>query len=139
MRIEGVQRRFIKFALRRMYWRSPQRLTSYERRCRLIQLETLQRRRELAKALLVADLLTARVDCPALLQKLGILIRVRSSRNDTLLHVPFRRTNYSANTAIIGLQRAFNKVSTCFDFDVSRGTLKRLFRASLLTHFSEII
>jgi len=104
-----------------------------------MQLETLQRRRELAKALITADIITSRIDCPVILQHLHFLIRIRASRNETMLHVPFRRTNYSAHTAVIGLQRAFNKVSSIFDFDASRDTLKTKFLVELKRHFPEMI
>ena len=66
-RIENVQRRFIRFALRRLPWRDPLRLPSYESRCRLIDLGTLQLRRDTARAMIVADLLIGQIDCAVLL------------------------------------------------------------------------
>ena len=57
VRIESVQRRFLRFALRRLPWRNRFRLPSYESRCRLIHLETLQTRRNIARAMFAADML----------------------------------------------------------------------------------
>ena len=62
-RIENIQCRFIRYALHRLSWRDPLRLPSYESRCRLISLDTLQVRRDTARAMVVADLLTGQIDC----------------------------------------------------------------------------
>lgn len=63
-RIEKVQRRFIRFALRRLPWNNPLQLPRYEARLMLIGLDTLATRRNLSRATLVADILMARTDCP---------------------------------------------------------------------------
>lgn len=130
-RIESVQRRFIRYALRRLPWRDPQQLPSYEHRCQLIRMDTLATRREAAKALVVADLLTNRIDCPPLLADIQIQARSRVLRTSSLLRIPHRRTVYAANSGIIALQRAFNRVSSAFDFDISRDTLRRHFLLEL--------
>ena len=126
-RIETVQRRFIRFALRRLPWSDPFRLPSYEQRCRLIDLDTLQSRRDVIRALFVSDLLTARIDCPWILERLDIQVQPRALRHNSFLRVPLRRTNYSAYNAITGLQRNFNRFVFCFDFNVCRNVLKKLF------------
>ena len=79
-RVENVQRRFIRFALRLLPWRDPFRLPSYESRCRLISLETLDARRNTARALTISDMLTSRIDCPELLQQLNLQARSRVLR-----------------------------------------------------------
>jgi len=127
LRIEAVQRRFTRFALRHATWPESQQPPSYELRCQNLQLDTLQVRRDVSRALLVADLLTSRIDCPSLLERISLFARPRALRNNTLLRIPFRRTNYGANGAINGLQRIFNQVLAGFDFMLSRFTIKRNF------------
>lgn len=126
-RIESVQRRFVRFALRLLPWRDPHRLPSYASRCQLIDLDALDVRRNVARALVVSDVLTSRIDCPALLQRLNILARTRTLRNSVFLWLPIRRTNYGLHGAITGLQRVFNRVAFLFDFNLSRDLVKNKF------------
>lgn len=132
-RIESVQRRFIRFALRRLPWRDPLRLPSYRSRCQLIDLESLQVRRNVARAMVIADLLQGRMNCPALLQSVDLYVRPRALRNNVMLRPwlrpPLRRTVYGQQSAITGLKRAFNNVASVFDFNLSRETIKRKFKA----------
>lgn len=123
-RIESIQRRFVRFALRRLPWRQPLNLPPYESRCQLLHLDTLQLRRDLARAMMTSDILTARIDCPELLGLISLRAPARHLRNNIALHTPLRRSNYSANGAIIGLQKVFNRVSSVFDFHLSRDVLR---------------
>ena len=53
-RLESIQRRFVRYALRLLPWRQPQQLPPYEDRCQLMHLDTLQLRRDLSRALTVS-------------------------------------------------------------------------------------
>lgn len=131
LRIESIQRRFVRFALRLLPWHDPLRLPSYENRCRLISMDTLSTRRDVAKAVLVSDILQGRVDCPYILQQINLYVQPRLLRNNALLRPRTSRTNYGMNSAITGLQRVFNRVATDFDFNVSRDLLRYRFSNSL--------
>lgn len=133
-RIEAVQRRFIRFALRRLPWNNPHQLPSYESRCQLIGLDTLHVRRDLARALIVSDVLMAKTECPVILENINLQVQPRALRNHVFLRVPFRRTNYGCNLAVIGLQRLFNKVASGFDFHYSRSAVRQNF-ISLIRNF----
>lgn len=126
-RIESVQRRFIRFALRLLPWRDPHRLPSYESRCQLIHLDSLAVRRNAARVTAVADLLTSRIDCPSLLGELNLQARSRVLREGAFFRIPLEAANYSAHGSIIGFQRTFNRVASIFDFNVSRDVLKKQF------------
>lgn len=126
-RVESIQRRFIRFALRRLPWRDPFQLPSYESRCQLIDLELLRSRRDTSRALFIADTLQGRVDCPSILEKINVNVRPRALRNSAMLRPAHHRTNYSMHGAINGLQRVFNRVSSVFDFNLTRETLRRSF------------
>ena len=101
--------------------------TRYEDRCQLLHLSTLQVRRKTARAMTVANVLAARVDCPDILRQINLNAPSRTLRRVPSMHLPFRRTNYSSNSAIIGLQRALNRVSSVFDFHLSVGVLRYKF------------
>lgn len=127
-RIEAVQRRFIRFALRRLPWSNPFSLPSYESRCQLIQLETLTIRRNVARALFVSDVFTSRIECQVLLNSIQLQVQPRTLRNRSFLQIPLRRTNYGSYGAIVGLLRLFNRVADYFDFHLSREAIKRNFK-----------
>lgn len=128
-RIESVQRRFLRYALRRLPWTNPFRLPSYENRCHLIHLEPLSVRRDTARALLVADIMQSRIDCPDLLERINLYVQPRALRNNLMLRLPLQRTNYSMFGGISGLQRLFNRVAVLFDFNASRTLLRGRFSA----------
>ncbi|KXJ79121.1 hypothetical protein RP20_CCG002271 [Aedes albopictus] len=126
-RIESVQRRFIRYALRRLPWRDPLRLPSYERRCQLIDLQPLRVRRDVCRALTVADTLQGRIDCDSILRQVNINVQPRLLRNSSMLRLPLRRNNYGIRSALLGLQRIFNRVASVFDFHLTRNVIKRRF------------
>ena len=128
-RLESVQRRFLRFALRKLPWTDPFRLPSYKSRLQLIHLEPLSVRRDTTRALLVADILQGRIDCPVLLQQVNINVLPRALRNNSMLRMPIQRTNYSMFSAIGGLQRLFNRVSALFDFNLTRQLLRQRFNS----------
>lgn len=127
-RIEKIQRRFLRFALRRLPWRDPIRLPRYEDRCRLIDLDPLRIRRDVCRALTVADIFQGRIECQALLEQLDINVQPRLLRNNAMFRIPFRRNNYGLNNAMTGLQRLFNRVAAVFDYHLPREALRRNFK-----------
>lgn len=124
-RIEKIQRKFIRYALRHLPWADSHNLPSYESRCKLIHLDLLSVRRDVAKACFVSDLLTSHIDCPSLLNQLNINIRRRPLRTHAFLFIDGSRTNYGSNEPVRSMCRVFNRCYSVFDFSVSRA-LNRL-------------
>jgi hypothetical protein len=69
-RIERIQEKFIKHALRQFRWNVNLDLLPYENRCRVLVMDTLKKRRDVARVLLVFDLLSGKIDSPKLLSHL---------------------------------------------------------------------
>ena len=126
-RSENVQRRFIRYALRRLPCRDPLRLPSYESstHCKFNGIPPM----------VMADLLTRQIDCAALLGFVNLQARSRMLRGGSLLRIPYGRRNYTTNAAMTGLQRAFNRVNSVFDFHVSRDVLRTRIRMFLSANF----
>lgn len=61
--IEAIQRKFIRFALRHLRWNNPHNLHSYRSSCKLINLNLLEDRRNVAKCCFIGDLLQGNIDC----------------------------------------------------------------------------
>lgn len=123
-RIEAVQRRFVRYALAHLAWRDPINLPPYEERCKLINIETLSRRREKAGALFIAKVLHGDIDSPGILQNLNFHVPSRQLRSSLFFSLPFRRTNYGQNEPLRRLCQIFNKCSHLFDFNVSVACFK---------------
>lgn len=130
-RIESIQRKFIRFALRHLRWRDPLNLPSYRSRCLLINLESLEARRNVAKACFIGDLLQGNIECSTLLSMLNINTRRRNLRAHSFLNIPAARTNYGQHEPVRSMCRIFNRCYSVFDFNVSRVTNKCSFRRVL--------
>lgn len=111
-RIEGVQRKFVRYALRNLPWNDRNNLPSYVDRCKLIHLDLLSVRRDVAKACFVSDLLNSNVDCPELLSQLNVNIRRRALRSNDFLQIDRSRTNYGMNDPVKSMCRVF---VACFE------------------------
>ena len=73
-RIEAIQKKFVRYALRYLPWRDPLNLPPYEDRCRLLGIQPLEFRRRAAQAVFAAKFLTNNIDCPSLLCLLFLLL-----------------------------------------------------------------
>ena len=127
----SVQRKFSRYALRHVSQLDPLNQPSYEERCATLGLDLLSVRRNVAKALFIADLLNSSIDCPEILEQVNFHIRLRTLRSHQFLRVPRALTNYGRNEAVTSMCRVFNSCYEHFDFNLSRDTLRRLF----LNHF----
>lgn len=123
-RVESVQRKFVKYAQRHITWPDPLNPPSYAERCKMLNLDPLSVRRDVAKAVFVADLLQSSIDCPAVLQLININTRRRVLRNHSFLTVRRALTNYGHNEPVSSMCRIFNLCSDHFDFDLSRDKIK---------------
>jgi hypothetical protein len=73
-RIERIQEKFIKHALRQFRWNVNTDLPPYENRCRVLVMDTLKKRRDIARVLLGFDLLSGKIDSPKRLSQLNLSV-----------------------------------------------------------------
>lgn len=124
IRIERVQKSFIRFALRHLPWNDPVHLPAYPERCQLIDLELLSARRLKLQRLVIFDIVQNNVDCSDLLLQVSLNVPQRQLRYSALIAVPAHRTCYGHNNPLSSCLRAFNNVSDLFDFNVSKNCFK---------------
>ena len=117
LRIERIQKRFLRIALRNLPWRNPLDLPPYSDRCQLLDLDTLERRRKIQRAMLIAKVLNGEIDSPWLLSRLNIRAPLRTLRNDTLLQPVSHRTTYGFHEPITACVRMFNLVDDLYVFN----------------------
>jgi hypothetical protein len=136
-RIESVQKQFLLFALRRLPWSDPFILPHYEDRLRLLNMETLEKRRKLFSCLLIFDILRDRILAPELKSMVSVRQYCRATRWATNSDVPVRLvvpitgTVYEANDPLIRGCRLFNSIANCYDSKCSRETFKARIRARI--------
>ena len=116
LRIERVQKRFIRLALRDLPWRDPVNLPPYPERCRLIGLDTLERRRKIQQAVFVAKVLNGEIDSPRILSMLNFRAPQRSLRSAGLLQPRMHRTVFGFNEPLDACIRTFSLVEDLFEF-----------------------
>lgn len=127
-RIESIQKQFLIYALRRLpspnrnsYVREP-----YRNRLLLLNLQSLDRRREIACAVFGRDVLCSRVDCPELLGKFSIYVPQKSLRlRPGFLRIPFCSNNHNSTDPSLKVLIALDKCFNSFDFNISRELFKK--------------
>lgn len=124
LRIEAVQRRFIRFALRGLPWSDPNNLPPYMDRLRLINVQSLEIRRKIADTLFVHQLLSGNIDCPALLQTISFNTNPRNLRSVPVFRLKAHRTDYGSNEPMCRMLRIVNDIPNIFDFHLSKLGLK---------------
>ena len=93
-RIERVQRKFIKFALRSLNYLES---VHYPSKCLFIGLRTLEYRRIFQSSVLVFDIINGNIDCSNLLELIPLYVPPRTLRYIDTFNIPVHRTNYALN------------------------------------------
>lgn len=127
-RIEAVQRKFVKYALRSLPWHDPTNLPRYEDRCRLLGIETLEQRRNNSQAVFIAKILLGELDSPEILNRINRYAPTRVLRQRGFLMLESRNTGYGSHDPIRFMAATFNGVYELFDFNASAERFKRRLR-----------
>lgn len=118
-RIESVQKKFVRRALRTLHWNDPENLPPYEDRCLLLGIDTLENRRSVSQAMFVVKLLKNEVDSSALLADLNIYAPERPLRRRDFFLLGTRNSLYGQHDPVRFMMAKFNSVSHLFDFNTS--------------------
>lgn len=129
-RIENIQHKFTRFAIRYLDWdyeNNPR--PSYETRCKMIDIETLERRRFNANYFIFYDILNGFIDAPRLSEEIVFNEPARSLRNNgnDRIRIEFRRTNYGKNAPMNRMSRLYNAI----DDDIRLGNSRSKFRSQI--------
>lgn len=128
IRLERVQKQFIRYALRQLPWNDPENLPDYPSRCMLISLDTLSTRRLKLQQIFVFDLMEGNIDCPELLQQINFNVPPRAYRSFPAINLPFHRTSYGRNCPLSSCLRAYNDVSSAHEFGMTKNAFKTRIR-----------
>lgn len=130
-RIERVQKKFTKFALRKLY--SYPQMPSYETRCQLIGLKPLDKRRSYYLTMFAHDVISGHIDCSTLLSSFGFYApqRCLRPRENEFFSIPRHYTNYGQNNPITNSCFYFNQNFHLIDFNINREFCKATILNSL--------
>jgi hypothetical protein len=125
-RIESVQKQFLLFALRKLGWSSNLSLPSYEARCMLINIETLEKRRDVAMISFVNDIISQRVKSEYLLENLNFYTPSRILRTRNLFQAEPQRTMYASNKPVNQMMNTYNQYCVHIDITMSRAAIRKV-------------
>lgn len=123
-RIESIQKRFVMAALRNLGWRSGVLLPPYIDRLKLIDMHTLESRRNLLKVMFAFDVLTQKLDSQYVSSIIVKKDPPRALRHNEYFRLSSHRTNYGLRNPLASIRRQFNLVSDQFSTSISRQTFK---------------
>lgn len=125
-RLESVQKRFLRFALRNLPWNDSLILPPYSTRLELIKMTSLKKRRESHGVLFIYKLLSGSIDSENLLSLVSINSRPRTVRANKFLYTGSHRTNYGLYEPMSAMCTNFNKNFDKIDFDTNASKIKCL-------------
>jgi hypothetical protein len=96
-KVERVQRRFIRYALRGLGWTDTYDLPLYEHRCALLSLDTLVKRHSIACIMFIFDILSGTTNSPNMVSALDLNTPRYWTRGFEFLRIGFHRTNYGVH------------------------------------------
>lgn len=125
-RLERIQKKFIKFALFSFPLHSINPIPSYENKCTLLGLKTLEQRRSIQSVMFLFDIVNSNFNCPQLLSEVKFNVPSRFLRYHNYFATSFHRTNYALNETLIRSQLIFNKLpkNDLLDFSYSKKKFK---------------
>ena len=136
-RLESVQRRFLRFALRNLPWSDPLILPRYEHRLALLNMPTLERHREFIGLSFICNLLKYKIDCTGILNRLQFKLNNRHLRSVQFFHLGCYHTNYGRFNPLDVLLMLYNSCSGfLLDNNVNNATFKLKFYSQCMTRIT---
>lgn len=123
-RVEAVQRRFLRFALRSLPWTDNYCLPPYVDRLKLLGMMTLCARRIIADVVFLHQIIENGILSPSILSSINWTAKSVNLRRVDALHIKTYRTNYGMSEPLTRSMREFNAVWDHLDLGVSKRVVK---------------
>lgn len=105
-RLERIQKKFVRY----LGFKFKLPSMDYNKRCVKLHLLPLKLRRDINDVIFLVKTFRGQVDCPDLLNKLGLRIPTRRTRSRPLLSIPRSNSNYRHNTFVIRAAETYNRL-----------------------------
>lgn len=123
--LESIQKQFLLYLLGDEIRRPPYRIAPYKERCKLVNMQTLNSRRILAKLMLGYDIIKCNDD-PLVTENINYCNSTRNLRSNRFLIEAFHDTDYSYWQPIASIIRLLNEYCDCFSNARSKNEFKKL-------------
>ena len=123
-RIESVQKQFLLYALRKLNWTAFP-LPTYEARCMLISIQTLQERRTFFKLSFINDIISQRIQSEVLLSELNFYVPNRILRTRPLFQINKCHTEYAKNSPVNRMMHLYNLHCDTIDITMTKSELRK--------------
>lgn len=127
-RIESVQKKFVRFALRNLGWRDA--LPNYKSLCMLVGIDSLEIRRKMADALFLKDVIDDRYVSPYLAGQVSLYEGRSGLRQVRPFQIPNRVQNYARNEPMYRIMSFYNANRNQFNVEKSKEKIKHVIRCS---------
>lgn len=125
-RIESVQKKFVRFALRNLGWRDV--LPDYKSLCTLVGIDSLEIRRKTADALFLKDIIDGRYNSQYLAGQISLYEGRTGLRLTRPFQIPNRVQNYARNEPIYRMMSFYNANRDCLNVEMSKEQIKYVIR-----------
>lgn len=124
IRIESIQKKFLLFALQNLNWENRFILPPYKQRLLLLDMNTLENRREVLSSIFVYNVIVSKIDSNFLLHLIDLYVPYRNLRNFIPVRQKFYILNYLNNEPFSYCINHFNNLFQFVDFNLSVNTIK---------------
>lgn len=129
--LESVQRQFVLYANHNRFTNGNEesyRLRPYIDRCAELNMQSLVRRRANAAVFFVHDVLTGKVNCPTLRERINLYNGSRALRNPSLIRIETFRRDYLTYSPFKFACRLFNLATAHVDPTLPSHEFRRIIR-----------
>ena len=126
-RLEAIQKKFVKFALRNLGWNYEQ-LPPYQQLCMLVDLDTVLSRHKITDVVFFTNVISGKVRSQLLSSRLCLNTNPATLRRRRVFDSPLRSRNYSQHEATCRFMNEFNRIQDVISLNMTPDTIRRKLR-----------
>ena len=117
-RLEGIQKKFVRFALRNLGWNNEQ-LPPYQQLCMLVNLDTVLSRHNISDAVFFINVLAGRISSQIIADRLNFNNSPVELRRRRAFEPPLRSRNYTQHEATSRFMSQYNRLQDIIRLDMT--------------------
>lgn len=129
-RLEAIQRKFVKFALRNLGWTREQ-MPDYDELCRLVDIDSISNRHQIADIVFFCNILSGRIRSTLLYDRLCFNTSPVSLRRRRVFDPPLRSRNYTRHEPTARFMNDFNRLQDVISINMTSDEIRSRLRIFL--------
>ena len=121
-RLEAIQKKFVKFALRNLGWNNEQ-LPPYQQLCMLVDHDTVLSRHKITDVVFFINVISGKVRSQLLSSRLCLNTNPATLRRRRVFDSPLRSRNYSQHEATCRFMNEFNRIQDVISLNMTPDTI----------------